>query len=398
MRKHFILMSALVAILFVTACKDSKKSSDGPKFLVQATSLGTLTPQQIHQIYNDPVVNVIAFQQIEAFRITYRTQNVSGGETQASGLVIVPAIPGGSLFSLHRGTTFLKAEAPSNFSISDVNSNAGWAYFAPPIASSGYVVVMPDLLGYGASNSLNHPFFITSSDGTVALDLLRATTEFLELREYVTSGKLFISGYSQGGTTTLALVRAIQAEASSEFNITAAAAGGGAYDLMDVSKTILSKDDLGFAPYFGLFVKSFIENYFPERAYNTIFKEPYATRIVQENLFSGEVPSSTIADRLTNVTADLFREDFIEAFLGDGEVELKQRIEENNLTNFVVNNRIRIYHGVDDEIIPVETAQRAAAMLNEQGAVNLSFISVDGSHGGAALPIGLATLSWFSNY
>jgi predicted esterase len=392
-------MSTLAVIFFVSACKDSKKKDDLPKYLVEATPAGTLTPAQIHQAYNnEPAVVFLAYQEVESYRVTYRTTTPSGTETLASGLVLVPSIPGASLFSIHRGTTFFSGDVPSQFNPAQIGSNAAWVYFGPVLASNGNVVMMPDLLGYGASASMKHPFFVTSSDGQVSLDLMRATQELLEQKDYPTNGKLKITGYSQGGTTTLALIRAIQETASEEFTVTAATAGGGAYNLVDLAKAVLSKDDLGFAPYFALLITSYIEYYFPDRALNTIINEPYASRIISENLFSGNHGSSHIMSRLNNETEAFINSDFRAAFLGDGEVSLKQRLQQNDMTNFAIMNPIRIYHGKDDEVLPIDEARTSAQLLKDAGSSNLNFFELNGSHAGAAIPFGQASISWLSNY
>lgn len=399
MRTNYILIAALMLIFIVSGCKDSKKADDLSKYLVEAKSVGKMTPAQIHQGYNnESAVILLAYQEVESYRITYRTTTPSGTETLASGLVFIPSIPGASLLSIHRGTTFFSGDVPSQFNPAEIGSNAAWVYFGPVLASNGNVVIMPDLLGYGASASMKHPFFVTSSDGQVSLDLMRATKELLEQKKYQTSGKLKITGYSQGGTTTLALIRAIQESASDEFTVTAATAGGGAYNLVNLAKAVLSKDDLGFSPYFALLISSYIEYYFPDRALNTIINEPYASRIITENLFSGEYGSSHIMSRLTNDNETFINADFRAAFLGDGEVALKQRLQQNDVTNFAIQNPIQIYHGKDDEVLPIDEARISVQLLKDAGSLNLNFFELNGSHTGAAIPFGQASISWLANY
>lgn len=396
-RISFLLL--LAVLISLQACKDSAKPLEDPEFLTDATRVGTMTPEQIRQLMQDPTADQLATNTIDVWRVSYNTVTPSGGETQASGLILIPRRAGAPYLSLHRGTTFIKSEAPSNFSPTVRNSNAGWIYFAPVLASSGYIVVMPDQLGFGVSSGMQQPFFITGNEGRVAMDLLKAARELVTREKASAVNRLFISGYSQGGSTTMALLKTLQQETGNAgFTVVAAAAGGGAYNLIDVSRAVLAQDEVGFAPFLALLINAYLNYYFPDRPLNTIIREPYASRITQENLLGGTLGGPEIMARLTNTTADLFTEAFLTDFLGSGEVALKARLTENDLSTFAYRGPVRLYHGAQDEIIPVAEVQRAFNAMLAAGSTNMMLIPpFEGAgHVPAGLLFGSASITWFA--
>jgi predicted esterase len=385
----------LLLFVFLLGCNDKNKL-DAPEYLVDASQIATMSPDDIRNAYNNPEVTALVSATVDAWRIVYNTKAPDGSDIEASGLVMIPRRPASSILSLHRGTLFQKVEAPSLFNPWTLSTNAGWVYLAPVISSFGFIVSMPDLIGYGVSSGRSHPFFITGSDGRVALDMLRATRELLEREKILPADRLFVTGYSQGGATVLSLIKTIQQEAASEFGITAATAGGGAYNLYEIAREVLATEEVGNPAYLALLIKSYLDTYFPGRSLSEIFREPYASRIVNEQLLDGTTGGAQIMARLTTRTADLFQESFLTAFNGNGESEFKQRLQENSLDGFAISNRIRMYHGTDDEIIPVGQARQSFERLRQAGSANIEFFELPGDHFGAALPFGSASVGWFA--
>jgi pimeloyl-ACP methyl ester carboxylesterase len=385
----------LLLVVVLLGCSDKNKL-DAPQYLVDATQIAAMSPDNIRNAYNNPEVTALVSAPVDAWRIVYNTKAPNGADIEASGLVMIPRRPASSILSLHRGTLFQKVEAPSLFNPSTLSTNAGWVYLAPVISSFGFIVTMPDLIGYGVSSGANHPFFITGSDGRVALDMLRATRELLEREKVIATDRLFVTGYSQGGATVLSLLKTIQQEAASEFRITAATAGGGAYNLYEIAREVLASEEVANPAYLALLIKSYLDTYFPNRNLNEIFREPYASRIVSEQLLNGNFSGDQIMGRLTTRVADLFQESFLTAFNGSGETEIKQRLQENSLDGFSISTRTRMYHGVDDEIIPIDQARASFQRLRQAGSSNLEFFEVPGNHVGAAPAFTSASIGWFA--
>ena len=90
------------------------------------------------------------------------------------------------------------------------------------MASMGYLVVVPDYLGFGTSNVM-HPYTHAVPLISSIIDIMRAGISFSSQNQIALDGRIFLTGYSEGGYATLVTQRAIEAEYSQEFNLTAVA-------------------------------------------------------------------------------------------------------------------------------------------------------------------------------
>lgn len=184
---------------------------DGPQpgydeYFVSATSIGTFSKEALQALalaspeYRDfaPLVQYdVAF-----YRILYNT-TYKGEAIEASGLLAVPlntpSVP--ALLSAQHGTMFKESDAPSNFPA----TFSGFELFG----AAGYVAVVPDYIGYGASSDIFHPYYDEEHSARAVVDMLKAAKYLLQQEEIATNGNLFLVGYSEGGYVTLAAQKEI---------------------------------------------------------------------------------------------------------------------------------------------------------------------------------------------
>lgn len=98
-------------------------------------------------------------------------------------------------------------------------------------ATKDYIVLMPDYIGYGISQSITHPYLHLESTVTSAIDLLKAALPYLQSNCYIFSKSLILIGYSQGAAATLALQNELEKNYSNAYSIQQIYAGAGPYDL-----------------------------------------------------------------------------------------------------------------------------------------------------------------------
>ena len=98
-------------------------------------------------------------------------------------------------------------------------------------ATKDYIVLMPDYIGYGISDTIPHPYLHLKSTVSAAIDLLKAALPYLHANCYVFSHSLYLVGYSQGAAATLALQKELEENYSYEYAIQKVFAGAGPYDL-----------------------------------------------------------------------------------------------------------------------------------------------------------------------
>ena len=99
-------------------------------------------------------------------------------------------------------------------------------------AAQGTIVVSPNYLGYDKSSLSWHPWSIAEANAVDMVDGLRAAKADLAALNGATkpSGKLLITGYSEGGYIAMATHKIIERDYAREFTVTASGPMSGAYN------------------------------------------------------------------------------------------------------------------------------------------------------------------------
>lgn len=336
------------------------------------------------------------FYAVDVYKIVYWTVDPVGTLLKASGMLAIPQNGQGtsnSLLNVEHGTIFLNADAPSN--------SLGLQILAAMMASTNFIVTAPDFIGYGTAATELHPYLYARNLADTTVDLLRATKQYLSNQHIALNGKLFLSGYSEGGYASVATHRAIQQQYSSEFTVTADVAGDGPYDLSTTADTLLSSPTLPFAPYVAFIFKAYDTIYNWNRISD--FFQPRFVNAVNAD-FDGTHSATQIEADLTNVTADLFNPTFLSNYLSTGEPEIKARLAENNVYDWTPQAPVRFYHGVDDITVPYTNATTAQVTMSGNGASDVAVINctttggVPADHGNCAFPYFEYALGYFLTF
>jgi hypothetical protein len=263
------------------------------------------------------------------------------------------------------------------------------------MGSSGYLVTIPDYLGFGDAPGL-HPFVHAKTLAWSVIDLIRAARSLALADGYPLNGQLFLAGYSEGGYATLAAQREIETHHRDELPITASAPMAGPYDL---SGTMLQMA-LGDAP-----VPSPFHFPYTLLAYNRIYG--FADR--DEDLFAaqyaGLVPGlfdgTLDADAVDAALPDLPREALdpqLRSALESGAYHpVTAALRENDLYRWVPRSPTRLYHCVGDDEVPFANSALAYERFVAAGApvelVSLPF----GDHDACALPAIFVAKGWLDS-
>ena len=161
---------------------------------------------------------------VALYRIAYSTIDARGGPTTASGLLALPTdMEPVGVVSFGHGTDSLKNYVPS---APTLEGEAVAALFA----AGGFALVAPDYVGLGESPG-PHPYLHASTEASASVDLLAAARRAAEASMVTLPSSLYITGFSQGGQTALALDRAIEMDSESPWTVRAVAPISGPYDL-----------------------------------------------------------------------------------------------------------------------------------------------------------------------
>jgi pimeloyl-ACP methyl ester carboxylesterase len=324
---------------------------------------------------------------VQAFKITYRTTYKAGTIT-ASGLVFVPQslASGAPIVSLHHGTTFVKDDVPS------VSGEFSGVEF---FASSGYIAIMPDYIGYGESAAIFHPYYDEEYTASAVTDMIQATTEFLTGEGVPFNSHLFLAGYSEGGYVTMATARAIHLGALPGFTVDAIAAGAGGYDLTHMLTAIIEGKEYNYPAYVGFLIMAYNTTYEWNRPLTYFFRDEYAN--VFETYMTGEYDDGVMNSKLPTGMEQLLQPAFFQGLQDpEGEAEFKQALEMNTIDGWNSSVPIRLYHGTSDEVIPYSNSEVTLENMINAGSGQVSLTPIPGgSHGNSLIPMMLLLIPWF---
>ncbi|HSI06609.1 MAG TPA: hypothetical protein VLC93_19125 [Myxococcota bacterium] len=275
---------------------------------------------------------------IALYRVTYATPDIRGNATTASGLLMVPLEKKepAPVLSYQHGTTAGRDAGPSR------NLKASQHLMVAAVyGAAGYLWVLADYIGFGDSAEPNpeqykdpslvnvhganhrrimHPYCNAKTEASACADLLIAAGEAAEQLGVKLSGKLFLSGYSQGGQASMALHRHLEtdSELKRRFKVTASAPIAGPHDIVRTVERLLERPNpiFGTATFaYGMMARDHVGKFWPkvtdflvspyaERAW-TNFSEPPPGRdeYPWKDGFSGVDPKSILTPK---VYADLF--------------------------------------------------------------------------------------------
>jgi len=158
---------------------------------------------------------------IDLHELEYRTGDEKGAITNANGVIMVPtgASPvcqGPRPIVLYaHGTWFTREYTFTKLLDSTQPAAAEGMLVAAVFASRGYIVVASNYAGYGKSNLPYHPYLNGDQQGKDVVDALTAARKALPQIGGEDSGKLLVTGISQGGYVAMAAHRELQATGQS---------------------------------------------------------------------------------------------------------------------------------------------------------------------------------------
>jgi pimeloyl-ACP methyl ester carboxylesterase len=366
--RRLLSWGIFVLIIPQFSCSDDGENISPPEhqYLVSATSTGSFSLQTF-QVYTallglDQLTNLLQHD-VQAYTIIYKT-TYKGSPIEASGVIYIPQglTSPAPLLSLHHGTTLDKSQAPS-----ETDEFSGFEFFG----SAGYITLVPDFIGYGASDDIFPPYYNQEHAALAVTDMIKAATEFLLEEEILYNEKLFLAGYSEGGFVTLAAARDLEDNPIQGLTVTAVAAGAGGYDLENMVHEILSKDEYVYPSYLAFLVSAYNETNDWNTDLDQFFREPYATNV--ETYLNGQYGGEFINSKLTTDLKSLLTEDFYgELTDPESESDFVQALEENGIAGWNTTLPIRLYHGTADEIIPYENSETTLQNFEDFGSEHVS--------------------------
>ncbi|HMN21853.1 MAG TPA: lipase family protein [Ottowia sp.] len=335
---------------------------------------------------------------VKVIELNYATLGARTERTNASGVLLVPTggAPGSGcatraapLVAYARGTDVNKSRALAD--PRDPETGLLAAFFA----AQGYAVVATDYLGYARSSYWFHPYLHADSEATSVLDSVRAARRAAADVGLRLSGQVLLTGYSQGGHSSMAAQRAAESGYGTEFDIVAGAHLAGPYNMAGAMKSPVAVAGYQF------FVPMIITGW--QKVYGDIyaradevFKLPFADWI--DNLLpapdasytslvtSGKLPGGTPGQ----ARDALMQPDFLEILQHSDTAPIAVAAQKNTLFNWKPKAPVLLCGGAADPTVPLLIHQNpmvanfAANGVTAESADVDPFIQLNFGPGGVA--------------
>ncbi len=403
-----LLSKLLLFALFISllsSCdlfnNDNDNNKPVDKFLVSYEMQKSYLPDFIKIAFDQFTTNYPELEEIKSkvengvfvYKITYNT-SFNGELKQASGLVCIPTGDGPfPIMSYQNGTNTLHSNAPS------VNPDYPLYMLLEFVASTGFVVVIPDYLGFGASDDMFHPYLDKNSTIKTVLDMLRATKELTaNYLDTPLNDDLYIAGYSQGGWATMQVEKEIEDKYMNEFNLQASACGAGPYDLNYINEYVTGLQTYPMPYFLGYMFNSYM-NLGLTTPISDVFQEPYASKI--PTLFDGTKSGEDINAELTTSMPDFFTADYIDNYGPDGPyAPVDSILQANSISAWATEIPTLIIHGMEDTFVPKEVSTNMYQDFLAKGVrqEQITWKPLQGlGHTDGIIPAGVASVTWFIN-
>jgi len=379
---------------------------------VAGNSLSTLSPSVLAGFLESAQTGTLAVAgqpqcAVSVYRVRYNTVGGAGELTDASAAIFVPSGSGNSctnsrpvLLYAH-GTSLQKS-----YDMADIANNTEARLAAAVFAAQGFIVVAPNYAGYGGSSLGYHPYLDRVQEGADMIDALRAARSSFTAIGARDSGKLMVTGYSQGGFVALATQRAMQELNNAEFTLTATSGMSGPYAIARFGDALF-----GGAPRDGatVIVPTIINaaQHASAAIYRVpadVYEAPYAATITDlvpgtlgssELVSQGKLPATSLfaADSMPQTpgytqyfgAGNLIRSDYRAAYLLDAAAHpcdqnataplncapahaLRQWLVRNDLRSYLPMAPTLLCGGHDDPTVPYFNTTASAAYFRARGA------------------------------
>ncbi|RYY95087.1 MAG: esterase [Comamonadaceae bacterium] len=249
------------------------------KLVDQPAILTTLTAAQIDAATQASGLQAIsgkALCDVSIVSLNYTTLGVRAEATNASGVLLLPtgacAATAAPLVAYAKGTDVQKPRTLANPADSETQ------LLLAIYAAQGYAVVATDYLGYAKSAYPFHPYLHADSEARTVIDSIRAARAAVVSVNAKLSGKVMLTGYSQGGHSSMSAHRAAERDNVGEIDIAAGAHLAGPYNLSGSFK--ITTAIAGYQFFVPFIVNSYQKVYGDVYAKaEDVYKAPYASYI-----------------------------------------------------------------------------------------------------------------------
>jgi pimeloyl-ACP methyl ester carboxylesterase len=297
---------------------------------------------------------------VNLYRVTYPSVIPERGDqpTKASGLIAIPddSAKTHPMVSYQHGTVYGKQEVPSY-----PDQSPETQLMIAQFAGHGYVTIGADYFGLGASSE-PEGYMVKASHQQACYDMLMASRAVLDNMK-MSSSKLFLAGWSQGGFVTMAFLEKLEA---AHVKVDAAATASAPVDVFVALNGFLSfprKNDAAWVNSLFILSAFSFENYYGEPGLaRSVIQPAYydvARKAYEREPFD---PSAIPTDLHKLINPDYFDSQFFAASA------YGRLVAKTEAYRWIFKSPVRNYYGETDEAI--STGLGRLAMTYQQAIGN----------------------------
>ena len=262
-------------------------------------------------------------------------------------------------------TIYATTQAPSR----------GAVEFPTGAAFTNFIVVAPDYYGFGITEKKPQAYCISRANGRASLDAYLAAKRLIEDLKVKKGDDFVIAGYSEGGQTTMSVLREIS-ERHPEIKVKRAFAGDGPYDINSMYDAITKGTTempstvcnvlYAFNHFFrlGYDIHDYLKDPVAKNFNKWFLSKENKRRALDEELIKTKKTSDICTDAVLNTNSALSR-------------KFKAAFSQDALTSGWTPRRdfdVMLFHDTKDDVVPVENFYAMSKFLKAKGIKTEEFV------------------------
>lgn len=230
---------------------------------------------------------------VRLYKISYTSKipELNNQPTTTYGLIAIPdsILPGAPIVSYQHGTIFDRSWVPSN-----PDGSIELQFQLSQFASQGYIVIAADYFGNTEGAQQPNSYGMSESIAQSCVDMLKASKQMLA-QQQIEPGKLFLSGWSQGGAATNAFLNQLERE---NIPVAGAVTASGPADLVGFIQMTVNNPTPFVAPYFPAVITNMLFAFEEYYGFEGLAKESIQPQFLDaaRKLYDFEMPFLAYAD------------------------------------------------------------------------------------------------------
>ena len=262
-------------------------------------------------------------------------------------------------------TIYATTQAPSR----------GAVEFPTGAALTNFIVVAPDYYGFGITEQEPQAYCISRANGRASLDAYLAAKRMIEDLNVKKGDDFIIAGYSEGGQTTMSVLREIS-ERHPEIKVKRAFAGDGPYDINSMYDPLTNGTTempstvcnvlWAYNHFFnlGYDIHDYLKDPVAANFDAWFLSKQYKRKALDEELIKTKKTSDICTDAVLDTNSSLSR-------------RFKDAFSEDALTSGWTPRSdfdVMLFHDTEDDVVPVENFYAMSTFLKNKGIKTQEFV------------------------